>query len=131
MRINIWTIAKQLLLVNFICFCTAEKGGCANGSTFNASTATCDNCPEGMGGAQCTELLCGSLTGGNKLRKPLQNNASSCVCDAGWKGLNCNVCMEDSACYSSAACEKRGVMANKHYKSCVARLPDFYQKDAW
>ena len=58
---------------------------------------------------------------------------SKCICNSGWTGLNCNVCNDDSTCYGKfgpndrrTICEKSGLMAQQHFRSCAVVLPDFY-----
>lgn len=76
--------------------------------------------------------MCGSLFGDNN-RNLLGAGDSKCNCNRGWTGLNCNVCKEDATCYGPfgsgdkrTVCEKSGLMASQHFRSCAVLLPDFY-----
>ena len=79
-------------------------------------------------------IECGSLFG-EEIRGEMPPGSEECVCNRGWNGLNCNVCDDDSSCYGPfgsrderTICEKSGLMAKEHYRSCVVSLPDFYNR---
>lgn len=77
------------------CFnCQLEKFACGNSGKCREWDGLCD-CPTGFGGQDCLSPLCGSPLKG-KQRFPREGD--ECKCDAGWDGLNCNVCTTDSAC---------------------------------
>jgi hypothetical protein len=98
-------------LGDFVCHqfanCTASSGRCA--------------CPEGWGGEDCSEPLCGSLARGRD-RAPRQG--ASCECDDGWDGINCNVCNSNKACNAvvqggeGGVCYKDGLVVRKNFQNC-------------
>lgn len=65
--------------------------------------------------------MCGSLTRGLD-RPPREGDA--CECDAGWTGINCNVCTEDRACDAlmqtgdGGVCYQRGEVVKHNYQMC-------------
>ncbi|GAA6011275.1 hypothetical protein JCM10207_008284 [Rhodosporidiobolus poonsookiae] len=74
--------------------CVLPAFSCLNNAVCNDYNGQCI-CPPGFGGEDCSKPLCGSLADGNE-RFPREGD--SCECDAGWSGLNCNVCETDEAC---------------------------------
>ncbi|KAK9451406.1 uncharacterized protein V1518DRAFT_408468 [Limtongia smithiae] len=79
------------------------------------------NCPPGFGGVDCSVPVCGSLADG---RDRMPRTGSSCECDDGWSGLNCNVCETDDACNalmpdgSGGACFKTGLAVRENFQMC-------------
>ncbi|KAK3335972.1 hypothetical protein B0T19DRAFT_24699 [Cercophora scortea] len=80
----------------------------------------CD-CPDGFGGDNCLEPLCGSLASGPN--RPVRKG-KSCECDAGWTGINCNVCSDHQACNKLLNIEEGGVcytggeVVKKNHQMC-------------
>lgn len=66
-------------------------------------------------------VVCGSLARG--LDRPIRDG-SSCDCDEGWAGINCNVCTNDLACdplmgtKDGGRCYKSGWTVNHAYQMC-------------
>ncbi|KAL5617246.1 hypothetical protein FOBRF1_005994 [Fusarium oxysporum] len=92
----------------------AQYAGC---NEFNGKCA----CPEGFGGDDCLEPLCGSLPKGKD--RPMRSGAS-CDCDEGWTGINCNVCTDNKACNAlmetgeGGVCYQNGEVVNHNYQIC-------------
>ncbi|KAG0144632.1 hypothetical protein CROQUDRAFT_659689 [Cronartium quercuum f. sp. fusiforme G11] len=79
------------------CFnCQLPRFVCKQFGTCDEYDGQC-RCPEGFGGQDCGQPLCGSLADGEK-RHARPDNATSCECKPGWSGINCNVCETDQAC---------------------------------
>lgn len=103
------------------CFnCHLPVYSCGQYASCNNYTGKCD-CPDGFGGDDCLQPLCGSLTRGLD-RPPREGDA--CECDAGWTGINCNVCTEDRACDAlmqtgdGGVCYQRGEVVKHNYQMC-------------
>ncbi|ROT36345.1 ATP-binding cassette sub-family G member 2 [Sodiomyces alkalinus F11] len=106
----------------FNCLLPAHK--CTQFSGCNDYTGKCD-CPEGFGGDDCLEPLCGSLGRGENQNRPMRSpKAKSCGCDEGWTGINCNVCTEDKACNAlmetgeGGVCYQNGEVIKHNYQIC-------------
>ncbi|PLW38508.1 hypothetical protein PCASD_13765 [Puccinia coronata f. sp. avenae] len=79
------------------CFnCQLPKFNCKQFGTCSEYDGQC-KCPVGFGGQDCGEPVCGSLADGDQ-RHVRQDNSTSCKCEEGWTGINCNVCENDQAC---------------------------------
>ncbi|KAK7421673.1 FAD-dependent urate hydroxylase [Neonectria magnoliae] len=77
------------------CFnCLLPAHTCAQYAGCNEFNGKCD-CPEGFGGDDCLQPLCGSLARGKDRQ---MRSGRSCKCDEGWAGINCNVCTDNKAC---------------------------------
>src|ERR1700761_8704957 len=77
------------------CFnCNLEAFQCHQFANCTAATGRCA-CPEGWGGEDCSDPLCGSLADG---RDRAPRTGAQCECKEGWEGINCNVCKSDNAC---------------------------------
>ncbi|KAH6600051.1 hypothetical protein BASA50_002640 [Batrachochytrium salamandrivorans] len=88
-----------------VCFnCNAK--GCNNFGTCMGGACFC---PDGFGSQDCSQPTCGSLLIPPDLR-PIRPAASSCVCDPGFSGINCNICTSDNVCASM-----RGKPLGTHY----------------
>ncbi|KAK4447596.1 hypothetical protein QBC34DRAFT_409083 [Podospora aff. communis PSN243] len=80
------------------------------------------NCPEGFGGANCLEPLCGSLADG--ANRPVRGEGAKCECDDGWTGINCNVCTEHRACNKlmengeGGVCYTGGEVIKQNFQFC-------------
>ncbi|KAG6015997.1 hypothetical protein E4U43_004396 [Claviceps pusilla] len=103
------------------CFnCLLPSHTCAQYAGCNEFNGKCD-CPEGFGGDDCLEPLCGSLARGRD--RPMRSEAA-CDCDAGWTGINCNVCTENQACNglvdtgTSGVCYKNGEVVHHNHQIC-------------
>lgn len=103
------------------CFnCNLEAFQCHQFANCTAATGRCA-CPEGWGGEDCSEPLCGSLADG-KDRPP--RKGEQCDCSNGWAGINCNVCQTNDACSSlipgeeGAVCYKDGLVVRKNFQNC-------------
>ncbi|KAF2402889.1 hypothetical protein EJ06DRAFT_580110 [Trichodelitschia bisporula] len=103
------------------CFnCNLEAFQCRQFADCSPATGRCI-CPEGWGGEDCTEPLCGSLPGG---RDRVPRNGPECECEDGWGGINCNVCRTDTACNAMTAsgeggvCYKDGLVVRKNFQQC-------------
>ncbi|KAG9256155.1 uncharacterized protein F5Z01DRAFT_735438 [Emericellopsis atlantica] len=103
------------------CFnCLLPAHTCAQYSGCNEFNGKCD-CPEGFGGDDCLEPLCGSLARGKD--RPMRSG-KSCDCDDGWTGINCNVCTENKACDAlmktgdGGVCYQNGEVINHNYQIC-------------
>ncbi|RNJ55815.1 hypothetical protein D7B24_008012 [Verticillium nonalfalfae] len=106
----------------FNCVLPAHK--CNQFAPCNNYTGKCD-CPEGFGGDDCIDPLCGSLgAGDNQKRPPRSPNEKTCSCDDGWTGINCNVCTEDNACNAlmptgdGGVCYQSGEVVDHNYQMC-------------
>jgi hypothetical protein len=98
-------------LDNFQCHqyanCTQSSGKCA--------------CPQGFGGEDCSQPLCGSLADGHN-RLPRQGH--DCECKEGWEGINCNVCKTNDACNAmmpegeGGVCYREGLVVNENFQMC-------------
>ncbi|KAL2755705.1 hypothetical protein ACRALDRAFT_2042006 [Sodiomyces alcalophilus JCM 7366] len=106
----------------FNCLLPAHK--CTQFADCNDYTGKCD-CPEGFGGDDCLEPLCGSLGRGENQNRPMRPpRAKSCDCDDGWTGINCNVCTEDKACNAlmetgeGGVCYQNGEVIKHNYQIC-------------
>ncbi|KNE97596.1 hypothetical protein PSTG_09145 [Puccinia striiformis f. sp. tritici PST-78] len=81
------------------CFnCKLPKFNCKQYGTCSEYDGQC-KCPAGFGGQDCSQPVCGSLARGDE-RHVRQDNSTSCSCDDGWTGINCNVCQNDQVCTS-------------------------------
>ncbi|QDS68791.1 hypothetical protein FKW77_005871 [Venturia effusa] len=103
------------------CFnCNLEASQCHQFANCTSATGRC-SCPEGWGGEDCTEPLCGSLAGGKD--RPIRNGPQ-CECTEGWEGINCNVCQTDDACSAlipggeGAVCYKDGLVVRQNFQNC-------------
>ncbi|KAF2437099.1 hypothetical protein EJ08DRAFT_684671 [Tothia fuscella] len=103
------------------CFnCNLEDFKCHQFANCTASSGRCA-CPEGWGGEDCSEPLCGSLADGRN-RPPRQGE--QCDCKDGWQGINCNVCTQNKACNAltqsgeGGVCYKDGLVVRKNYQEC-------------
>ncbi|PVH14178.1 uncharacterized protein CXQ87_002303 [Candidozyma duobushaemuli] len=110
------------------CFnCNLPNHRCAQFSKCNTFTGMCE-CHEGFGGSDCSEPLCGSLARDNSKRPP-RGNETSCSCDDGWDGINCNICTDDSVCDAfmpeglKGVCYQRGVVINEIHQMCNVTNP--------
>ncbi|CCK73485.1 putative ATP-dependent permease ADP1 NDAI_0G05020 [Naumovozyma dairenensis CBS 421] len=113
------------------CFnCMLPIFECKQFSECNSYTGRCD-CIEGFSGDDCSIPLCGSLSKGNNerpIRQPsneTRNGVETCECDAGWNGINCNICQEDEVCDAfmpdpsvKGTCYKDGIIINKSFQGC-------------
>ena len=65
--------------------------------------------------------MCGSLAHGQD--RPIRDS-DYCECDAGWTGINCNVCTDNKACDAlmetgdGGVCYQRGEVVNQNYQMC-------------
>lgn len=116
------------------CFnCNDPSTPCLNGGQCDAASGRCTGCPAGFAGGSCGDPLCGSLPVSTEHR-PLKQPDGPCECDAGFVGVNCNVCQEDKACSGllppgiDSKCYQGAVMRRRAFKSCGARLPPFYRR---
>lgn len=79
-------------------------------------------CPAGFGAEDCSEPLCGSLAHGRE-RAP-RGSETSCECEEGWSGINCNVCQTDMACNAlmptgdGGVCYKGGIAVKQNFQMC-------------
>ncbi|KAJ3536534.1 hypothetical protein NM208_g6676 [Fusarium decemcellulare] len=103
------------------CFnCLLPAHTCAQYAGCNEFNGKCD-CPEGFGGDDCLEPLCGSLARGKD--RPMRSG-SSCECDEGWTGINCNVCTDNKACNAlmqtgeGGVCYQNGEVVKHNYQIC-------------
>ncbi|KAI8895868.1 hypothetical protein BC833DRAFT_567131 [Globomyces pollinis-pini] len=74
------------------CF-DCKISGCQNYGTCIGGNC---QCPDGFGGLDCIQPVCGSLATTNSLRPILDRN--QCQCADGFDGLNCNICVKDDSC---------------------------------
>lgn len=79
-------------------------------------------CPDGFGGEDCQEPVCGSLPKGPK--RHLRENGTVCDCDSGWYGINCNMCSENKACNAlmpegeAGTCYTGGILVRENFHYC-------------
>lgn len=103
------------------CFnCLLPAYTCGQYGQCNEYDGTC-RCPDGYGGLDCMEPLCGSLARGKD--RPMRSG-DSCSCDEGWTGINCNVCTENKACNAlmedneGGVCYQMGNVVSHNYQMC-------------
>ncbi|SPO06139.1 related to ABC transporter protein [Cephalotrichum gorgonifer] len=103
------------------CFnCLLPAHSCAQYGSCNEFNGKCD-CPEGFGGDDCLNPLCGSLARG---KDRAMRSGASCDCDDGWTGINCNVCTSNQACNAlmpeneGGVCYTNGDVVNHNYQIC-------------
>jgi hypothetical protein len=109
------------------CFnCRNPSDKCHQYATCNQFNGKCD-CPQGFGGDDCSEPLCGSLPDGEQ-RLPPEDN--TCNCKEGWSGINCNVCQTNDACTplmplnpddgtrEKGVCYKEPLVVKENYQVC-------------
>ncbi|EQL01735.1 ABC transporter (Adp1) [Ophiocordyceps sinensis CO18] len=103
------------------CFnCLLPAHTCAQYAGCNEYNGKCD-CPDGFGGDDCLEPLCGSLGRGKE--RPMRSDGS-CDCDDGWTGINCNVCTQDEACNAltetgqGGVCYQNGEVVRRNHQMC-------------
>ncbi|KAK3362548.1 hypothetical protein B0T25DRAFT_8499 [Lasiosphaeria hispida] len=103
------------------CFnCNLPIYSCGQFAECNKYSGKC-NCPDGFGGDNCLEPLCGSLALGPDRPK---REDDSCQCDDGWTGINCNVCTKHSACDAltvtgdGGVCYTGGEVIKENYQMC-------------
>lgn len=103
------------------CFnCMLPAFPCRQFGTCNEYTGRCD-CPEGFGGEDCSQPVCGHL--GEGANRPLRNG-TFCDCTNGWEGINCNMCTDNKSCDAfmpggeSGTCYKGGILVNENHQSC-------------
>lgn len=102
------------------CFdCRNPDSQCAQFAPCNNNTGHCV-CPDGFGGADCREPVCGGLP--DALR-PVRESPE-CSCRPGWGGINCNMCTSDHACDALmpegllGTCYQTGVLVNRGFQTC-------------
>ncbi|KAL1889293.1 FAD-dependent urate hydroxylase, partial [Ceratocystis pirilliformis] len=101
--------------------CLLPSNTCAQYGTCNEFNGKCD-CPNGFGGEDCLEPLCGSLARGKD--RPMRSNKTTCECDDGWTGINCNMCTSDTACNAlmpegdGGICYTGGDVVKNNYQMC-------------
>ncbi|AOA64102.1 Putative ATP-dependent permease [Komagataella phaffii CBS 7435] len=102
--------------------CNLANFECKQFSACNEFTGQCE-CLDGFGGPDCSEPLCGGLQDGRN--RPLRPSPEEpCDCEAGWGGINCNLCLEDSVCDSfvpgdlKGTCYQSGIIVNKFHQLC-------------
>ncbi|KAK5992960.1 ABC transporter G family member [Cladobotryum mycophilum] len=112
------------------CFnCLLPAHSCAQYAGCNEYNGKCD-CPDGFGGDDCLEPLCGSLPRGKD--RPMRSG-DTCDCDDGWTGINCNVCTSNKACDalmetgSGGVCYQNGELVN--YNNQICRVTNNKIKD--
>lgn len=108
------------------CFnCNTPSDQCLQYAVCNGFNGKCD-CPEGFGGDNCAEPLCGSLAQG-KNRPARGRDQKYCECEDGWEGINCNVCKTNDACIpmmgskeqeSGAVCYKQATVVEENHQTC-------------
>ncbi|XBW38381.1 hypothetical protein QEN19_003968 [Hanseniaspora menglaensis] len=120
------------------CFnCMLPMFNCKQFSQCNEFNGQCE-CMEGFGGPDCSKPLCGGLNSDNE-KRPLRNNTlnndtftEQCVCDDGWDGINCNLCIDDDVCKNffddeelkkGAVCNQNGIIVKKLYQACDVTNP--------
>lgn len=104
------------------CFnCMLPAFHCKQFASCNEFNGRC-NCPDGFGGDDCSEPVCGALTDGPN--RPVRNETTNCDCKEGWDGINCNMCTNDNACNAfmpegeQGTCYKGGILVNKNHQMC-------------
>lgn len=111
------------------CFnCHLAEFECKQFAQCSAGNGKCV-CPAGFGGDDCSEPLCGSLADGNH-RAPRPEDQTTCECEEGWSGINCNVCTQDQACNAlmpdgeGGVCYRDGRVVHENFQMCdVANKP--------
>ncbi|KAH6663279.1 ATP-binding cassette sub-family G member 2 [Plectosphaerella plurivora] len=109
----------------FNCLIPAHK--CTQYGDCNQNTGKCD-CPEGFGGDDCLQPLCGALGRGANDNRP-QRDSKECGCDEGWTGINCNVCTQDDVCNAlmptgdGGVCYQNGEVVKHNYQICDITNP--------
>ncbi|KAK4167257.1 hypothetical protein QBC43DRAFT_256433 [Cladorrhinum sp. PSN259] len=103
------------------CFnCNLPAYSCGQFAPCSEYNGQC-NCPNGYGGLDCLEPLCGSLSRG--VDRP-KRDGKYCECDDGWTGINCNVCKSDRACDSmtgrgdGGVCYTGGEVVKQNHQIC-------------
>lgn len=103
------------------CFnCLLPSNTCGQFSQCNEYNGKCE-CPPGFGGDDCIEPTCGSLARGKD--RPMRQG-DTCDCDAGWTGINCNICTENKACNAlmetgdGGVCYQNGEVVQQNYQMC-------------
>ncbi|KJZ77577.1 hypothetical protein HIM_03301 [Hirsutella minnesotensis 3608] len=103
------------------CFnCLLPAHTCAQFASCNEYNGKC-SCPAGFGGDDCLQPLCGSLGRGKD--RPMRSG-STCDCDPGWTGINCNVCTQDDACNAmmetghGGICYQNGEVVKNNHQNC-------------
>ncbi|KAI9171885.1 ABC transporter G family member [Paramyrothecium foliicola] len=103
------------------CFnCLLPAHTCAQYADCNEFNGKC-NCPDGFGGDDCLQPLCGSLGRGQD--RPMRSG-DTCQCDEGWTGINCNVCTENKACDAlmnngtGGVCYQNGEVVKYNHQIC-------------
>lgn len=104
------------------CFnCNLENFKCQQFANCTIATGRCA-CPDGFGGEDCSQPLCGSLADGNN-RLP-RGSERQCQCKEGWEGINCNVCETNNACNAlmpegqDGVCYREGLLVKENYQMC-------------
>ncbi|KAL5606174.1 uncharacterized protein BROUX77_003367 [Berkeleyomyces rouxiae] len=104
------------------CFnCLLPSNTCAQYGKCNEFNGKCD-CPEGFGGEDCLQPLCGSLARGKD--RPMRSNQTTCECDDGWTGINCNMCTTNKACNAlmpegnGGVCYASGDVVKNNHQMC-------------
>ncbi|KAG0344133.1 hypothetical protein BG004_004708 [Podila humilis] len=77
--------------------CSTSPKGCMNSGTCDGKTC---KCLAGFGGPDCALLSCGSPLIDPDQRSTVASGQSCPACEAGFGGLNCNVCETDEGCQS-------------------------------
>ncbi|KAK3987774.1 hypothetical protein QBC44DRAFT_330918 [Cladorrhinum sp. PSN332] len=103
------------------CFnCNLPAYSCGQFAPCSEYNGQC-NCPNGFGGLDCLEPLCGSLPRG--VDRPKRED-KYCECDEGWFGINCNVCKSDRACDAmtetgdGGVCYTGGEVVKQNHQMC-------------
>jgi ABC-type multidrug transport system ATPase subunit len=103
------------------CFnCLLPAHTCGQYADCNEFNGKC-SCPDGFGGDDCLQPLCGSLGRGKD--RPMRGK-DNCQCDDGWTGIHCNVCTEDQACNalmpegSGGVCYQNGEVVKYNHQIC-------------
>lgn len=103
------------------CFnCMLPAFSCKQFATCNEFNGRCE-CPDGFGGDDCSEPVCGGLSDGRN--RPIRQG-DECQCKEGWGGINCNMCEENDACDAfmpggeAGTCYKGGILVNKNHQMC-------------
>ncbi|KAI5803882.1 hypothetical protein EDC01DRAFT_686992 [Geopyxis carbonaria] len=105
------------------CFnCLLPDFGCKQSAPCSSSNGRCE-CPPGFAGDDCLQPLCGSLGAGD--HRPAKGD-KPCECDAGWGGINCNVCKTNAACAplmpegqkEDGICFQQGITVQENFQQC-------------